>query len=76
MNWLVGNPYPETIQDESSGVVVPSDKHKFWQQGAVSEAAHVYLEGNKPCPHYGTHLIRMTKRECSRCWDELGKIEV
>ncbi len=27
------NPYPERIEDECSGIGVPSDKHRIWQEG-------------------------------------------
>jgi len=27
------NPYPKGIEDESSGITVPNDKHRIWQEG-------------------------------------------
>ncbi len=27
------NPYPKGIEDESSGIIVPDDKHRIWQEG-------------------------------------------
>lgn len=27
------NPYPKELRDEASGVLVPDDRHKIWQEG-------------------------------------------
>ncbi len=27
------NPYPKGIEDESSGITVPNDRHRIWQEG-------------------------------------------
>lgn len=29
----MNNPYPETITDESTGLVLDDHRHKFWQEG-------------------------------------------
>jgi len=27
------NPYPKGIEDEPSGITVPNDRHRIWQEG-------------------------------------------
>lgn len=27
------NPYPKLLEDEISGILVPDDRHKIWQEG-------------------------------------------
>ena len=72
MNWLPENPYPEKVSDDISSTMVPSDKYRLWQEGAMVAAGNIFMRGNGICPHAEAHSIHITKRECAICWGILG----
>jgi len=73
MNWLPENPYPEKVSDDISSTMVPSDKYRLWQEGAMVAAGNIFTKGSDSCPHAEAHSIHMKRRECATCWNNLLK---
>jgi len=55
----MGNPYDEFIEDEASGIKVPSELYKAWQQGAKTTAQEIKEELEK----YGIWFGYYDKRD-------------
>lgn len=64
----MNNPYPKTIEDESSGVKVPNEKHRIWEEGHQAGIREIveFIENKRNALQINEEQI-----ECRLCLSEL-----